>query len=319
MVGRTGVIGGAMLAVAAACWGGLFPVAQSALVAIDAFHLTLFRYGLGALIFAAILAVTEGRRALRSEGRLLELGLFGTLGYAGFSLLVFTGLPFTTSEHAAVIVTLMPLVTALALWAARGERPRPVTFAAIALATAGVALIVSKGHLSRLASTGGILGDGLVFLGACSWMLYTIGARRFVGWSPLRYATMTCLPGAVVIAVLTLVAGALGYAPTPGLATFEAVWPELAYTLVLASVVAVLAWNGGIGRLGATNGVLFINLVPVTAFAIGLAQGHTFHWTELVGAGLTLMALVLNSLWRSAPAPRAAPAPRRLATCAQNG
>lgn len=322
MVSRTVVVGGAMLGVAAASWGGLFPVAQSALVAVDAFHLTLFRYGLGALIFAAILATVEGRRALRSEGRLIELALFGTLGYAGFSLFVFTGLPFTTSEHAAVIVTMMPLATALALWAMRGERPRRVTLVAIAIATLGVALIVSKGEPSRLLNAGGSLGDALVFIGACCWMLYTVGAGRFVGWSPLRYATMTCLPGAVMIALFTVVAGWLGYAPAPGLETLARVWPELSYTLIMASVVAVLAWNAGIGRLGAGRGVLFINLVPVTAFAIGLMQGHTFHWTEIAGAGLTLLALFVNSLWRRAPAARKEPqipAARRQAVCAQNG
>lgn len=310
-----------MLGIAAAAWGGLFPVAQSALVAIDAFHLTLFRYGLGALIFAAILAATEGRRALRAEGRMPELALFGTLGYAGFSLFVFTGLPLTTSEHAAVIVTMMPLATALVLWASRGERPRPATFAAIALATVGVALIVSKGQLSRLFSAGGSLGDALVFVGACCWMLYTVGASRFVGWSPLRYATMTCLPGAVMIALFTVVAGGLGYASIPSLSTLGGVLPELSYTLVLASVVAVLAWNAGIRRLGAANGVLFINLVPVTAFAIGLIQGHTFHWTEIVGSALTLVALFVNALWRRAPSARptaAAPVSRPLSVCPQN-
>jgi len=322
MVSRTVVVGSAMLGVAAASWGGLFPVAQSALVAIDAFHLTLFRYGLGALIFAAILATTEGRRALRTEGRLIELGLFGTLGYAGFSLFVFTGLPLTTSEHAAVIVTMMPLATALALWATRGERPRPATFVAIALATVGVALIVSKGEPARLLSAGGTLGDALVFIGACCWMLYTIGASRFVGWSPLRYATMTCLPGAAIIALFTVAAGYLGYAPSPSLSTLSLVWPELGYTLVLASVVAVLAWNAGIRSLGAANGVLFINLVPVTAFAIGLIQGHTFHWTEIAGSGLTLLALFVNGLWRRAPGARSkvqASAARPLTVCAQNG
>jgi drug/metabolite transporter (DMT)-like permease len=322
MFNRTVVIGGAMLGVAAAAWGGLFPVAQSALVAIDAFHLTLFRYGLGALIFAAILTATEGRRALRTEGRVLELGLLGTLGYAGFSLFVFTGLPLTTSEHAAVIVTMMPLVTALALWVSRGERPRPATFVAIVLATIGVALIVSKGQLARLFSAGGSLGDALVFIGACCWMLYTVGASRFVGWSPLRYATMTCLPAAVMIALVTVVAGALGYAPIPSLSTVGSVWPELSYTLILASVVAVLAWNAGIRRLGAGNGVLFINLVPVTAFTIGLIQGHTFHWTEIAGSALTLVALFVNALRRRAPSARPtmlSPASRPLSICPQSG
>ena len=320
MVSRTVIIGSAMLAVAATSWGAMFPVAQSALTAMDAFHLTLFRYGLGALIFAAILIAVEGKRALRLEGRLPELLLFGTLGYAGFSLFVFNGLPLTTSEHASVIVTMMPLMTALALWAFQGQRPRPATFAAIGLAIVGVVLVVSKGHLTHLFSSGGGVGDAMVFIGAMSWMLYTFGASRFPGWSPLRYATMTCLPGAVVIAFLTATAGIFGHISTPTVSMLVGVWPELAFILVFCSVIAVFTWNAGVRALGPTNGVLFINLVPVTAFAIGLVQGHTFHWAEIVGSLLTLLAVLVNSLWSRSPKPRALAvmAPRALSVCAQN-
>lgn len=306
MISRTVILGSAMLAVATVSWGAMFPVAQSALTAIDAFHLTLFRYGLGALIFAVILVAVEGRRALRLEGRLPELLLFGTLGYAGFSLFVFNGLPLTTSEHASVIITLMPLMTALALWVFQGQRPRPATFAAIGLAIVGVVLVVSKGHVAHLFSSGGGVGDGMVFVGAVCWMLYTFGASRFSNWSSLRYVTMTCLPGAVMIALLTMIAGTFGHISTPSLSTFVSVWRELAFILVFCSVIAVFTWNTGVRALGATNGVLFINLVPVTAFAIGLAQGHTFHWTEIVGSLLTLSAVVVNSVWSRSSKRRAA-------------
>jgi drug/metabolite transporter (DMT)-like permease len=321
MISRPVVVGSAMLVVATASWGAMFPVAQSALTAVDAFHLTLFRYGLGALIFAAILMAAEGRRALRTHGRRLELTVFGTLGYAGFSLFVFTGLPLTTSEHASVIVTLMPLMTAVALWVFRGQRPRPATFAAIGLAIVGVVLVVSKGHVAHLFSAGGGIGDGMVFVGALCWMLYTFGASRFPDWSPLRYAAMTCLPGAVMIAVFVLIAGALGHASPPSLSTLVGVWPELAFILVFCSVLAVFAWNAGVRALGATNGVLFINLVPVTAFAIGLAQGHTFHWAEIVGSALTLSAVAVNSLWSGSPAATGraarAPVPASATACPQ--
>lgn len=315
------VLGSGMLTVAAVSWGAMFPIAQSALMALDAFHLTLFRYGLGALIFMALLVATEGTRALRIERRLPELLLFGTLGYAGFSLLVFNGLPFTTSEHASVIVALMPLMTALAAWVFRGQRPRPATFIAIGLAILGVVLVVSKGHVAHLFSSGGGLGDGMVFMGALSWMLYTFGASRFAGWSPLRYATMTCLPGAAMIALLTEIAGAAGFVSMPGPATFVRLWPELGFILVFCSVIAVFAWNAGVAALGAANGVLFINLVPVTAFAIGVAQGHMFHWAEIVGSMLTLSAVVVNSLGSRVPAQLRKPplVSRRLSTCAQRG
>jgi drug/metabolite transporter (DMT)-like permease len=317
MPGRSIAFGSALLIVAAASWGALFPVAQSALVALDAFHLTLFRYALGAAIFAALLAATEGRKAFRTEGRLVELAVFGTLGYAGFSIFVFSGLPRTTSEHASVIVTLLPLMTALALWVFRDQRPRPATFVAIVLAFAGVMLVVSKGDLAHLMQAGGGAGDGLVLLGVVCWMLYTLGASRFAGWSPLRYAAMTCLPGAAMIALFTFAAGRFGVAHTPDLTAVVRVWPELAFTLAFSSVLAVLAWNAGIRVLGPANGVLFINLVPVTAFAIGLAQGHTFVWAELAGSALALLAVLVNSLWSAAPKMRAKlpVAPRALTVC----
>jgi drug/metabolite transporter (DMT)-like permease len=321
MVRSSSVTGSLILTVAAVSWGAMFPVAQSALTAIDAFHLTLFRYGLGAVIFAAILVAVEGWQALRIGTRLPELLLFGTLGYAGFSLLVFNGLPRTTSEHASVIVALMPLMTALASWVFRGQRPRPATFAAIGLAILGVVLVVSKGHISHLFSSGGGLGDGMVFLGAMSWMLYTFGASRFPGWSPLRYAAMTCLPGAVMIAAFTETAGIAGLISNPGVTTYASVWPELGFILVFCSLIAVFSWNAGVAMLGAANGVLFINLVPVTAFAIGLLQGHVFHWAEIIGSLLTLSAVAVNSLWNRTPTPVAKrPLPsRRLSTCPQNG
>jgi len=81
----------------------------------------------------------------------------------------------------------------------------------------------------------------------------------------------------------------------------------------ISSVLAVLAWNAGMREVGAANGMLFINFVPVTAFAIGIAQGHRFHAIELLGATLVVGALIANTLIarRSAPSrDAAAPTPR---------
>jgi drug/metabolite transporter (DMT)-like permease len=59
----------------------------------------------------------------------------------------------------------------------------------------------------------------------------------------------------------------------------------------------VLAWNSGIKSLGAVNGVLFVNLIPISAFLIGLAMGHTFTAADICGAGLTVLSLVANNLY----------------------
>jgi hypothetical protein len=44
-----------------------------------------------------------------------------------------------------------------------------------------------------------------------------------------------------------------------------------------------------------TNGVLFINFVPVTVFAIRIAQGHHFQPIEFIGAALVIGALIANN------------------------
>jgi len=58
----------------------------------------------------------------------------------------------------------------------------------------------------------------------------------------------------------------------------------------------VLAWNGAIASIGPQNAVLFSNLIPVTTFAIEIVRGYRPNVAELLGAGLTIGALVANNL-----------------------
>lgn len=161
----------------------------------------------------------------------------------------------------------------------------------------------------------GVRGDLLILLGAMCWVAYTFGAGRFPGWSPLRYSALSCALGVVTIFAATALALALGAAHAPGATALGATWAELLYIVVFASLLAVLGWNAGIKALGALNGVLFINVVPVTAFVIGLALGHRFGGAELLGAALTILALVANNLYlrRRPAAPSLAQAARRVA------
>ncbi len=283
------------LLVTAVIWGGMFPVATSILQSMDAFHLTLIRYGITALIFAALLRWHEGSASFASEGRVFSVAALGTLGFAGFSLLVFSGLALSRPEHAAVIMATMPLLTALLTWAVRGVRPSRLTFGAIGVALLGVLLVVSKGRADFL-HEGSIVGDLMVLAGALCWVAYTMGGASFPQWSALRYTTLTTLAGAVAIAIATLAAVELGIAhPTDAAAIVATGW-QIVYMIALASVFAVLAWNRGMQVLGAANGVLFSNFVPITAFAIRAWQGQRYGAPELLGAVLVIGALLANNL-----------------------
>src|SRR5437762_4725365 len=296
--------GAGLLLMAVIAWGGLFPVAMVALPVLDPFHMTAIRYAITAVIFVGLLALAEGPRALKLEGRGLRAALLGTSGFAGLGLLVFVGLQHSRPEHGAIIMATQPLVAAVVAWWLRGVRPARATLAFLGVALLGVLLVVTKGRFTGVFAGGTGVGDLMMFLGAVSWVIYSLGAAEFPSWSPLRYTALTCVLSLPAILGATAIATASGYVSTPSAGDVEAVGWQLAYIIGIASVLGVLSWNAGNKLLGVTNGMLFINFVPITVFAIRIAQGHHFQPIEFVGAALVIGALIANNVaLRQAAAP----------------
>jgi drug/metabolite transporter (DMT)-like permease len=285
------------LGIAIASWGALFSVAKRTLPVLDAFVLGSVRYAFGVLIFVTILWVTEGRRHLSYGGRFLPAAVYGVIGFCGFNLLVWWGLNYTRPEHAAIIMALQTPMTAIAVWLAQGKRPHPFTIGCIAAAIGGVLLVVTKGGFANLLDGGSLLGDVLVFLGAVSWVVYTMAGWHFSGWSPLRMTVLTAIPGAIGLIAANAVSIAVGFTAMP---TFDAVlsvkW-QLLYFIVFTVVLGVLGFNNGVKYLGALNAMLMLNLVPVIVFAIEAWLGRSYVAVELLGAAVVIGALVANNLF----------------------
>jgi len=298
---RKTLIGAALGTTTGLAWGGQFVIGKSAVDRVDAFHLTTVRYALAGLVLLAILAVVEGRGALRLDGRGLRLWWLGTLGFAGFNLLAFTGLQHARAQSAALITALAPLLTALVLWQRTRVRPRRATLAALAVALAGVALVISRGDPASIVRGSIGWGDALVLAGVLSFVLYTLGAAEFRELSPLRYTTLTAGLGWLSIAAATVVASVAGLEPNPSPGDYAGIWWQILYVALIGAVVAVVSWNGSVVALGPQNATLFGNLVPVTTFVIEIARGYRPGALELAGAGLTIAALVANNLLTRRP------------------
>lgn len=276
---------------AAICWGAMFPIAASAVDRVDAFHLTFLRYLAASAILLGILAVVEGRRAVRFDGRFADILRLGVLGFAGFNMLAYAALELTTPQHASLLVATMPLMTVAVAWR-QGARPPRALLVAIGAALVGVALVITHGDPASVLEHGSVGGDLLVLAGAMCWVAYTMGAKRHGDWSSLRFTALTASASLIGMAMIIGVADATGllHAPTPGHVADIA--PQLGYVVVFGAVVAVLSWNVGVQRLGPAGASLFMNLVPVVTFAIEAARGQTPTPVELVGAAITVGALV---------------------------
>ncbi len=286
-----------LVLVSVLAWGGQAPVSKLALEHVDGYFLALVRNLLALPVFVVLLLWLEGRKAFAYEGGLPAATLYGSLGFTGFGLLFFIGVSHSLPEHAVIILSLQPAFGALWQWVVQRRRPPAFTLACIAMCVAGLMLVVTKGDPEAMFKGGTWFGDLLLLVAALCWMGYTAGVARFAHWSPLRYTTLSALPAAAVLCVLMVPALAAGLTQLPGLTVVEGVAPHLIFLVLVTAVVAGLAWNAGVRRIGALNALLLGNLVPVVTFAVRMGQGHQFQAIEFVGASLVIMSLAANNLY----------------------
>ena len=285
------------LGIAIASWGALFSIAKRTLPVLDPFFLGSARYAVGVLLFIAILWIAEGRQALRYGGRFLPAAVYGLFGFTAFNTFVWWGLAYTRPEHASIIMALQTPMVALAVWLTRGMRPRPFTIGCIAVAIGGVLLVVTKGRLSAVFEGGSLVGDLLVFLGAVSWVVYTMAGHHFSGWSPLRMTVLTCIPGTIGLIAINIFTIAAGYSVLPSLDQVLSVKWQLAYFVVFTVILGVLGFNNGVKYLGALNAMLMLNLIPIIVFSIEAGLGRSFAAIEIGGAAIVICALAAIYLY----------------------
>lgn len=282
-------------------WGAMFPVMTQALTRIDPFNFTTLRYGIAGIAFALLLLFREGRSAFTLKGEKWGLAwLFGTLGFAGFGFLVFLGQHLagpTGALTASIMMATMPMLGLLTIWALKKVRPQASTFGFILLSFSGVVLVISNGNVSAvLNSPMSLTANLLLIAGALCWVLYTIGGSYFPGWSPLRYTTITTLLGMTSVIGTDVLLMATGKIAVPNSSAIIFVIPHLLYMALVAGLMAVLCWNIGNRIITPTNGVLFMDVVPVTAFLVSALNGVLPTHMQIIGAAITATALVLNNL-----------------------
>jgi drug/metabolite transporter (DMT)-like permease len=304
--------GVAYCVVATISFGLMFPVMTSALTHVDPFTFTSLRYLVAGCASLALLRFKEGGGALRSNGEPIALAwLLGSIGFAGFGFLVFLGQQLAGRDGAltaSIMAATQPMMGIVINSIMRRILPPRYTLLFVLLSFCGVALVVTKGDV------GGLLkeprnysANALILLGMACWIIYTFGAARFGRWSILKYTTMTMWLGLTTILAINLSLVVMRFIPMPSAADLAAIVPHLLYMSLVASFVGVLCWNLGNKILTPLNGVLFMDVVPITAFTVSSIAGVIPTGVQIGGACITGAALVTNNLYLRVRAQRSPP------------
>ncbi|CAE6822524.1 MULTISPECIES: DMT family transporter [Paraburkholderia] len=288
-------------------FGIMFPVMTSALTRIDPFTFTSLRYLVAGTAFLVLLIAREGRQALNLKGERVWFAWFlGSIGFAGFGFFVFLGQQLAGRDGAltaSIMMATQPMLGLLVNSIVRRILPPLYSFLFILMSFCGVALVVTKGDIGGLLSEPqSYSANALIVLGALCWVIYTFSAMFFPKWSAFKYTTVTTWLGLTTIVAVNLILFALHTIPVPRSADLVAVAPHLLYMGIIAGFGGILCWNLGNKILTPLNGVLFMDVVPITTFIVSSIEGVIPTNMQIVGACLTGAALIFNNAYLRARA-----------------
>ena len=280
-----------LISVSAFFWGANFVLAGSVLADLPPLWAAALRFLLGAGVMLAV-ARWQGDDVLglaRSHWRAHVL--LGILGIVGFNLFFFYAMAQTSAANGALIMATNPVLTTRLASALLREQIASRQLAALPVALAGVAVVISQGELTQLSHFAIGHGDALMLCANLVWALYNVATRRFMPrGSPVGNTALMMTVGAVVLTMIAVSQGA--EFALPGLHAGTA----LAIMVLGGTVLAYLFWGMGIQRLGAGRAALFLNLVPVFAMLIGGVIGTPPSAVQLIGGALVLFGVTLAAL-----------------------
>ncbi|KAK1183324.1 DMT family transporter [Streptomyces sp. NBS 14/10] len=238
-VRRGGVLGTVMAALGVAAFSLTFPATAWGLEGLGPWSLVGCRLALAGLVAGGALAALR----VPPPGRRHWPGLLVVAGGVvfGFPLLSTLALRTSTTSHAAVVVGLLPLTTAVYAAVRTGSRPTPRFWTA---AVVGAAVIV----VFALQQSGGAptVGDLYLFgaLLVCA-AGYGEGARlagHMPGWQVIGWALVACLP-------LSVAGAAVAMTTEPVHLTAHAVAGAL-WLALGSQFLGLVVWYRGMAAIG---------------------------------------------------------------------
>jgi len=281
--GTTAVAGGAagsdgsrlagegLALLATVLWAGGFVLARGLRDSVPPVTLNFWRWVIASVVVApfTLRPTVSSLAAVRRYWRYLLVA--AALGVSLYNTLVYVAGRTTSAVNLSLIGICAPIFIVILARLYHGERVGRLRVLGIVLAVTGVVVLVSGGSAGRLASLEFRSGDLWMLAATVVFAAYSLLARRRPADLPLpAFVLCTFWVGTL----LALPAYLAERAVKGSFALTASTVQGLLYVGVGASVVAFIAWNAAIDRIGAAGPALIYYLVPVFTAVGGLVFLH---------------------------------------------
>lgn len=279
----------AIMLFCAILFGSSFPFAKPLMRHLDGVFYAGTRYLLAAgFLFAVVLALRQRPLVTGMDWkRVLECAAIFGLFQSCWAI----ALGLTNASLGAVFIATSPVFGAL-LATLGGQRLRPLGWLGIAIAFAGVFLVINNSFAAVTIGFDSLAADALWLFNAFLWALFAarsvplvmnLGAARSFAWIMLLGALLILPLGLY----LELRDGGVTMPPI--------LWLNFLYTALITGAAASLLWNMGLQRLGITRTMIYMYLVPVFAILFAVAfLGEAFGPPQALGTVAVLGGVALT-------------------------
>lgn len=285
---RTALLATAALLVVTASWGSTFYLIEDLLDRVPVLDFLAVRFAIASAAMVLVAPRALARLSARSRRHALVLG--GLYGVA--QILQTAGLATTAASVSGFITGMYVVATPLFAAVLLRTRITGTTWAAVALATAGLGVLTLEGLAIGY-------GEALTLVAALIYALHIVGLGA---WSRREEAVGMAIVQIMVITAVCLVAtvpDGIELPATPG------DWVAVVYMAVVAGALAMVGQTWAQAHLPPTRTAIIMTTEPVfAAFFAVLLGGEHVTARMLLGGGLVVLAMVAVEL-RPGPQPEA--------------
>ncbi len=247
--------------------------------------LTAARFIIAGMLFLGLLLINKKSWVQPTPRDWLRLIGMALTGVFGFPILMYLALRYTTATNAVLINASTPLVTVfLAALILKERITKPLIVGSI-FSIAGVIIVISNGSLKLLAELRFNVGDVIVLINVGLWGMYSIlgrlVTRQMTSLTATAYSAWLALP-------LLMGSAALEFQNEPTQVNLSVILAAL-YIGIFPSVIAFVAWNEGVRRVGPNQAMAFYNMLPLYGILLGVVLlGETLTWMHILGGALVV-------------------------------
>lgn len=277
-------------------WGLNWPAVKFLLTELPPITLRAVAFTFAAALLA-IISRARGEALLPKTHEIPAILITGLFLIFGFNVLTAIGQTLTETSKAAIIAYTMPALTAGLAVVLLGERLDRQRCAALAIGTAGLAVLASENFAALVAEP---IGPAIMFGAALSWALGNI-ALKARKWSlpPLALTIWFFVASAAIswpLAVMTEPPLTQNLPSFPVLAT-------LVFHITGPMVVCYALWTVLVSRLTASVAAIAALLAPVVGVVSSIILlGDPVTWQKVASLTMILASIFLTLSPAKSPA-----------------